>query len=123
MIPKPGKDHKATKGLRPINLINCIGKLGEKVVADRLQLAGLFHKHQFGSVTGRSATEAALRVITRAQRCMGSRGAVGRAFWDVKAGFQNVREANVVKQVEKSEGRKWIPYIKDFFRMRSFEIE
>lgn len=29
MIPKPGKDHKTTKGWRPINLINCIGKLGE----------------------------------------------------------------------------------------------
>jgi len=36
MIPKPRKDHSKTKGWRPINLINCISKLGEKVVADRL---------------------------------------------------------------------------------------
>jgi len=43
MIPKPGKDHYKTKGWRPINLINCIGKLGEKVVADRLQESGLLH--------------------------------------------------------------------------------
>ena len=33
-IPKPNKDHKAAKGWSPINLINCIGKLVEKVVAD-----------------------------------------------------------------------------------------
>ena len=33
VIPKPNKDHKAAKGWRPINLINCIGKLAEKVVA------------------------------------------------------------------------------------------
>jgi len=43
MIPKPGKDHGKTKGWRPINLINCIGKLGDKVVADRLQESGLLH--------------------------------------------------------------------------------
>jgi len=87
MIPKPGKDHSKTKGWRPINLINCIGKLGEKVVADRLQESGLLHRHHFGSVKGRSATEAALRVVTRAQRCMAAEGAVGWNFWDVKGGF------------------------------------
>ena len=31
MIPKPRKDHEKTKGWRPINLINCISKLGEKM--------------------------------------------------------------------------------------------
>jgi len=42
----------------------------------------------------------------------------------VKGGFQNVREEDVIKQVEKSEeGRKWIPYIPDFFRARQFEVE
>jgi len=44
MIPKRGKDHSKTKGCRPINLINCIGKLGEKVVADRLQESGLLRR-------------------------------------------------------------------------------
>lgn len=38
-IPKPNKDHKVAKGWRPIKLINCIGKLAEKVVADELQVA------------------------------------------------------------------------------------
>ena len=36
MIPKPRKDHEKTKGCRPINLINCMGKLEEKVGADVL---------------------------------------------------------------------------------------
>ena len=43
-ILKPKKDHKTAKGWRPINLINCIRKLAEKVVADELQEAGLFYK-------------------------------------------------------------------------------
>ena len=33
MIPKLKKDHKNIKEWRPINLINYIGKLGEKMVA------------------------------------------------------------------------------------------
>ena len=41
MIPKLRMDHCKTKGWGPINVINCIGKLGEKVVADRLQESGL----------------------------------------------------------------------------------
>ena len=53
MIPKLGKDHEKTKGWRPINLINCIGKLGEKVVADVFQGWALLYKHQFGLVKGR----------------------------------------------------------------------
>ena len=36
LIPKPGRDLTQTKNWRPLNLINCIGKLEEKVVADRI---------------------------------------------------------------------------------------
>ena len=37
MILKQGKDHSKMKGWRPINVINRVAKLEEKVVADRLQ--------------------------------------------------------------------------------------
>ena len=82
-------------------MINCIGKLGEKVVADMLQSCGLLYKHQFRSVKGRSATEAALRTITRAQWCLAKGGAVGWGFWNMKGGFQNVREEDVIRELEK----------------------
>ena len=77
MIPKPGKDHKHVKGWRPINLINCVGKLGEKVVADKLQESGSLHWEQYGGVRGRSATEAVFRQVVRAQRCLEKGGKVG----------------------------------------------
>jgi len=68
--------------------------------------------------------EAALRVVTRAQRCMAAEGAVGWNFWDVKGGFQNVREEDVIRELEKSEeGKKWIPWVEEFFRARAFELE
>jgi len=66
MIPKPGKDHNKTTGWRPINLINCISKLGEKVVANRLQESGLLHRDQFGSIKERLAMEGVLQVMTKA---------------------------------------------------------
>ena len=109
MIPKPGKDHEKTKGWRPINLINCIGKLGEKVVVEVLQGCGLLHRHQFELMKDRSATEAALRTGTRAQRYLAKEVAVGWGCWDVKGGFQNVREEDVIRELEKlEEGRNWI---------------
>ena len=54
LIPKPGRDLMQSKNWRPLNLINCIGKLGEKVVADRVQEEGssILHHQQYGSVRG-----------------------------------------------------------------------
>ena len=59
LIPKPGRDLTQTKNWTPLNLINCIGKLGEKVVADRIQEEGssILHHQQYGSVRGCSAVD------------------------------------------------------------------
>ena len=92
MIPKPGKDHREARAWRPINLLNCMGKLAEKVVANDLQqVAGLFHKHQFGCRRGRSAMEALFRAVVRFQRCLAKGGGVVWVMEDVQGGFQNVR--------------------------------
>ena len=80
MIPKLRKNHEKTKGWRPINLISCISKLEVKVVADVYQGCRLLHKHQFKSVKSRLAIETALRTVTRGQRCLAKRGAVGWGF-------------------------------------------
>ena len=106
-IPKPNKDHKAAKEWRPINLINCIGKLAEKVVADKLQEPGLFHKGQYGGIKGRSALEVMTRALTRAQRALARGGQVLWAMEDVKGGFNNVLGQEVLDAVAGSEKRGW----------------
>ena len=73
---KPNKDHKTAKGWRPINLINCIGKLAKKVVTDELQEPGMFHKGQYGGIKGRSALKAMTRALTRVQRALARGGKV-----------------------------------------------
>lgn len=44
-VPKAGPDFTIAKNWLPLNLTNCIGKLGEKMVAARIQDFGskLFH--------------------------------------------------------------------------------
>ena len=79
LIPKPGRDLIQTRNWRPLNLINCIGKLGEKVVADRIQEEGssILHHQQYGSVRGRSAVDILYKSVVKARQCLESRGSVG----------------------------------------------
>ena len=105
-IPKPNRALAHLKAWRPITLINCIGKLGEKVVADELQQAGLLHRQQFGSVKGRSAIDAVFHEVTRVQRCLSAGGKAGWGLWDVKGGFQNVKKDIVLRKVQETQEGK-----------------
>lgn len=68
MIPKPNNDHNLVKGWRPIVLSNCIGKLAEKVVADRLQRhTPLFHPLQYGSRKHRSAIDSMMVTLSKVE--------------------------------------------------------
>ena len=51
-IPKPGRNLTQSKNWRPLNLINCVGKLREKLVADRIHGEGqqILHHQQYSSV-------------------------------------------------------------------------
>ena len=122
-IPKLNKDHKVAKGWRPINLINCIGKLAEKVVADELQTASLFHKGQYGGIKGRSALEAMTRALTRAQQALARGVQVLWVMEDVKGGFNNVLGQEVLDAVARSEKRGWGRWLRNFFRLWQFEFE
>ena len=64
-IPKPGKDHTQLKAWRVITLINCIGKLEDKVEAEELQAGNHLHRLQFVSVKSRSAIDAVFREVAR----------------------------------------------------------
>ena len=125
LIPKPGRDLTQTKNWRPLNLINCIGKLGEKVVADRIQDEGrsILHHQQYGSVRGRSAVNVLYNSVVKARQCLESRGSVGWAFWDVKGGFQNVRSTEVLSRIGGCDPlRCWLPWLQQFMSPREFDV-
>ena len=90
MIPKPGRDLTLTKNWRPINLINCVGKIEEKVVADCLQEIPCFHEGQYRGQKHRAVIGVVALAATKAQRAGRAGGRAEWGFWDVKGGFQNV---------------------------------
>ena len=125
LIPKPGRDLMQTKNWRPLNLISCIGKLGEKVVADRIQEEGrsILPHQQYGSVRGRSAVDVLYKSVVKARQCLESRGLVGWAFWDIKGGFQNVRSTEVLSRIGGCDPlRCWLPWLEQFMSPREFEV-
>lgn len=68
VIPKPNKsDYSKAKAYRPIVLLNCLGKLLEKVIARRLQFDAqkfnLLHPCQFGGAIQKSTIDAGVQLI------------------------------------------------------------
>lgn len=68
VIPKPNKpDYTKAKAYRPIVLLNCLGKLLEKVIARRLQFEaqkfGILHPCQFGGAMQHSTVDAGMQLV------------------------------------------------------------
>ena len=83
----------------------------------------LFHKHQFGSVKGRSALDPVFKGVVRTQQILARGGKAVWGMWDVRGGFQNATEKAVLERCQRSEqARRWSGYLKDF-RAREFTIE
>ena len=85
LIPKPGRDLTQTKNWRPLNLINFVGKLGKKVVADKIpeEQEVVLHHQQFGSVHRRSTVDVLYKSVVEARKCLKDMRSVGSAFCDV----------------------------------------
>ena len=125
LILKLGRDLTQTKNWSLLNLINCIGKIGEKVVANRIQVEGrsLLHHRKYGPVRGRSAVDVLYKSVVKARQCMDGGGSVGWAFWDVKGGFQNVGSAEVLARMEGCGPlRCWLPRSQRFMSPWEFEV-
>ena len=122
MIPKPGKDHTLVKGWRPIVLSNTVGKLAEKVFADELQKIALFHQLQFGSRKKKSAIDAMMIAVAKAQEAVERGDYVTILGDDVVSAFNHTRKGKIIDRLNEKKGRKWIPMIQNWFRERNIPI-
>ena len=101
MIPKPGKDHSSLQGWRPIVLSNTCSKLGEKVIADRLQRAhGGFHPLQYGSRKGRSAIDAMAIIISHTLRETREGARVSLLGKDIVSAFNHLRRQPTLTKIQ-----------------------
>ena len=100
-IAKPNKaDYSLPKAYRPISLLECCGKLMEKIIANRV-LSDLNTYHilpptQFGSRDNHCAVDAVMSIAHMAQQGCASRYPVTLLLFDIQGFFDNVHRDHLV---------------------------
>jgi len=105
VIPKPNKpDYGVAKAYRVITLLNCLGKVVEKVaanaIADECVRRRLLHDGHFGCRKRRSAIDAVGRLMKRVDEAWGRGNTVAVLLMDVKGAFPHVAKGNLIKGME-----------------------
>lgn len=117
MIPKVGKDHSKVKGWRPIVLLNTVGKLADKLVAEDLgHRRELFHERAFAGRKGRGAIDSVM-LMDELRRKVGGH-VYGR---DIKSAFNSLDRDEMYKILQDHDDlREWVDH---FLRPRSFDVK
>ena len=94
-VPKPHKpDYGVATAYRPISLLECCGKLLEKIVASRVlhdaSLHPILPSHQFGSRSHHCAVDATLAVVHTAQLAIKQKLACSLLLFDIQGFFDNI---------------------------------
>jgi hypothetical protein len=105
VIPKPNKpDYGIAKAYRVITLLNCLGKVVEKVaanaIAEQCERRQLLHDGQFGCRKRRSAIDAVGRLMKRVEEAWGRGNTAAVLLMDVKGAFPHVAKGNLIKRME-----------------------
>ena len=101
VIPKPAKpDYSLPKAYRPISLLECCGKLLEKIIAKRI-LSDTHHFNilpptQFGSHDYHCAVDAALCLVHNAQSAVQAGYVASVVLFDISGFFDNINVSRVV---------------------------
>ena len=106
-IPKPGKpDYGVAKAYRVISLLNCLGKMVEKVAAilisNHCEREGAFHPGQYGCRAQRSSTDAVGLAIARTQEAWSRKKIVGALLMDVASAFPSVARGCLLRKMRRA---------------------
>ena len=104
LLRKPNKsDYSITKSYRVISLLNCLGKVAEKVAATAIanfcEANELLHKGQFGCRKRRSAIDAVAKLIYTAEKAWSQKKLLGALFMDVKGAFDYVVKERLLQRM------------------------
>lgn len=95
LLRKPNKlDYTQVKSYRIISLLNCLGKVAEKVVAELItdwcELSGSLHQGQMGCRKQRSCIDAVARVMTKTEKAWEKGNIAALLLMGVKGAFDHV---------------------------------
>jgi len=102
VIPKPKRlDYMLAKNFRPISLLECLGKLLEKVVAKLLysdmSKHALIPTTQFGGRNASSALDAGLTLLHDIQSIHQAELKAGILLFDIQGYFDNINHERLIK--------------------------
>jgi hypothetical protein len=105
ILPKPNKpDYTAVKAYRIVALLNCLGKIAEKLVAQRLadlcEAHHLLHHGQMGGRQFRSAQDAILALVHDVEDKWNRGHNTSALFLDVKGAFDNVSRVRLLETMK-----------------------
>jgi len=101
VVPKPNKpDYSLPKAYRPISLLECCGKLLEKIVTKRIladaHTYDILPPTQFGSRDYHSAVDAAMCLVHNAQAAVKSNLIASVILFDIQGFFNNINIERMV---------------------------
>jgi ribonuclease HI len=131
ILRKSGKpDYSIPKAYRPISLLNCLGKVSEKIMATRLAYMAerhhLLHRLQIGGRPKRSAVDAAMFLTTKIDEANKRNKTTSTLCIDVKGAFDNVYKKRLLQTMRAMKlDQKTVRWVDSFLsdRMASLSFD
>lgn len=106
VLKKPSKpDYSIPKAYRVISLLNCLGKVSERILAQRLgylaETTPLLHPSQIGGRLQKSAIDAALILTNEVEQNRIAKHKTSTLFLDIKGAFDHVAKNQLLAILQK----------------------
>ena len=128
LLRKPNKpDYTLAKAYRVISLLNCLGKVVEKIaseaIASHCETTGGLHPGQMGSRKQRCAVDAVACLIQSTHEAWKTNQLTGALFMDVKGAFDHVNPRRLVTRMrELSLDGDLIRWVQSFLTDRQVQL-
>jgi ribonuclease HI len=128
ILRKPNKkDYTIPKAYRVISLLECLGKVVEKVVAEEVtsfcEKNHIFYKGQFGSRKGRGTSDALFSLVGFIEKTWRKKGVAGAIFMDVKGAFDRVSQETLIKALEDTGiDQNLVEWVSSFLSNRTAQL-
>jgi len=125
LLPKPGKPPGQPSSYRPICLIDELGKLLERLLANRLRnhmeaTGNQLSPDQFGFRTGHSTIDAIKKVQERTEEAIGRNRVVLAVSLDIKNAFNSITTKGILQGlIRKQTPKSLYEVLKDYLLDRS----
>jgi len=126
-VPKPGKDTSDPSNYRPISLTNCLCKIMERMINDRLvwylERNKIFNSVQCGFRKSRSTTDHLVRLESFIREAFVQRQHVVAVFFDLEKAYERTRKYGIMRDLHKAGLRGRLPsLIENFLKNRQFQV-